>query len=756
MGFPSSAGSGLLQRSLPRVQRFARRFRQAFTRGDSFLALSTVAVLLLAALSLSGQAGYIDVHLQASPEPLVRYTSGKTVYVEGLVDGRWVGRYWSAGGRINVPYELYADDAFQLEVGDQQLSSGWQWVDGHEVAPSSPGARHFVVELISAKRPVRLKIHTLLDGTPVLVRWLEVTNTSEKPLALSAVSPWSGRLFRVRADRLALPSGTSEVFKVGYFAKITHGWEGWLHWRPLQNETFEVQCHVGHGFNDPFFVLRNEAAGEYFIGHLAWSANWNIGFRTEQDPAGKEADLWFNAGPWASIAQRVIAPNESVSTPSMHLGYVEGDLDQAVQAMHDHIRRSVMPPRDPKRAYLIQYAVPGDQGYIAKKAGDLAGMNEQNIMQQVDMAAALGAELFIVDAGWWDVYGDWTPSPERFPNGLAPIVDYIHKKGMLFGLYNEVTGGRGDWTHGEIYKRHPDWFLPPYALIDLTKPAAADFVERQSEEMIDRYKVDLFRLDYNPGFDGEMGQSTRDGIDENLYWRYYENTYRIFERLKAKYPHVIFQQAAAGGGRNDLGFSSRFDEEYTTDGLDMPPVLQDYSGQTLGLPPEILVNAFGIPEHSSNRGHLDTHLRISFTLGTPWLAPVAPSLHDLNPEIQEQYLHYATLYKSFIRPLLPTCRVYHHAPVNDRDGVDTNPWFAMEFSSPDRQRAWATIVHLKQSDSDVYHFRPRGLDPGKMYDVTLDSKSATMTVAGFRLIQEGLPIRLASVESSELILFKAK
>ena len=72
--------------------------------------------------------------------------------------------------------------------------------------------------------------------------------------------------------------------------------------------------------------------------------------------------------------------------------------------------------------------------------------------------------------------------------------------------------------------------------------------------------------------------------------------------------------AAAGGGRNDLGFTSRFDEEYTTDGLDMPPVLQDYSGQTLGLPPEILVSAFGIPEHSQNRGHLDTHLRLSFSL----------------------------------------------------------------------------------------------------------------------------------------------
>ena len=722
---------------------------------------SLAPAILLFALCSGGAVrakdlGYVNVSVLTDPAPLVRFTSGKHVYVEGLVDGRWVGRYWNAGGRINVPYELYTDNAFDLEIGDLPLSSGWQWIGEREENPTRQGARHVVVELSNTKRPVRLKIHTLLDGTPVLVRWLEITNTSAAPVTLSRVSPWSGHLFHVQAYRQALAAGASEVFKVGYFERITHGWEGWLDWKTLDNETFKVECHVGHGFNDPFFVVRNQAAGEYFIGHLAWSANWDMTFRSEQDAAGKLADFWFNAGPWASITQRVISPKESVTTPAMHLGYVEGELDDAVQAMHDHIRGFVMPPRDPKRAYLIQYAVPGDQGYIAKKAGDLEGMNESNILKQVDLAAALGAELFIVDAGWWDVYGDWTASPKRFPHGLAPIADYIHKKGMLFGLYNEVTGGRGDWTYSNMYKQHPDWFLWPYALVDLTNPAAVEFVERQSEEMIERYKVDLFRLDYNPGFDGEMGQKARDGFEENLYWRYYEASYRMFERLKAKYPQVIFQQAAAGGGRNDLGFTSRFDEEYTTDGLDMPPVLQDYSGQTLGLPPEILVSAFGIPEHSQNRGHLDTHLRLSFSLGTPWLAPVAPTLDDLNPQIRAQYLRYANLYKSFIRPLLATCLVYHHAPVNSRDGVDENPWFAMEFAAPDRTRGWATIVRLNQSDSDVYQFRPRGLDPGKTYEVTLDNKNTTLVIDGLHLIQDGLPVRLESVESSELLLFRAK
>ncbi len=188
-------------------------------------------------------------------------------------------------------------------------------------------------------------------------------------------------------------------------------------------------------------------------------------------------------------------------------------------------------------------------------------MNEDNIQQQIDMAHDLGAELFIVDAGWWDVYGDWAYSKDRFPHGLRPIADYIHKKGMLFGLYNEVTGGRGNWTHGAIYREHPEWFIPPYALVDMTNPQAVEYLYQHIKKMVDLYKVDLFRLDYNQGFDYEMGDRSREGIPENAYWRYYQATYQLFERVKRDFPELVLQQAAAGGGRNDLGLVSRFDEQ---------------------------------------------------------------------------------------------------------------------------------------------------------------------------------------------------
>ena len=58
---------------------------------------------------------------------------------------------------------------------------------------------------------------TLLDGTPVLTRWLDITNTSKQPLALTTCIPWCGRLW----------SGESPV-TLGHSLRWEHQWEGWF------------------------------------------------------------------------------------------------------------------------------------------------------------------------------------------------------------------------------------------------------------------------------------------------------------------------------------------------------------------------------------------------------------------------------------------------------------------------------------------------------------------------------------------------
>ncbi|MFH1742489.1 MAG: glycoside hydrolase family 36 protein [bacterium] len=725
----------------------------------NILALGCSMVLCAAAAA----GGFMDIAVHQAPEHEIRFTSDRTIYVESLQEGRWSGRYWTADGRIDWPYDRRTDDAFAIQVKDDpsaetgtSLSTGWEWLDGFEAPPTEKGARHFVVELSNKTFPVSVRVHTLLDGTPILTRCLEITNTSEKPFALTGVYPWSTRMFAHTYYRNYSGAEGEGPFELGYFTKSDWGWEGWFDWKLLPAGATSIKCDKGQGFDDPFFVIKNGAKGEYLIGHLAWSANWEMAFEYERKDDPGIDSLRFRVGPSAVSAQRVIEPGETVQTPAVHMGLIAGDLDSAVQAMHEHLRGYVLPSRPADKSFLIQYLVPADQGYMKENP---EGQSEKTVKENIDLAAAMGVELFILDAGWWDIPLDWTPSPTRFPRGLEPVIEYAHEKGLFFGLYAEIEGGRGNIPESKVAKEHPEW-IGPKNIINLTIPEAAAWVESELTRLIETYNLDLFRLDYNPIYTFEGPETLRHGFMENNYWRYYEAFYDMFERIHRKFPDLILQQCSAGGARNDLGTASRFHESYLTDGLWMPNVLRSYCGQTLGLPPEILVTAFGaFGQPTRGRiGNLDTHLRSTFALSTPlfFSGMVAPNLKEMTPDRLELHRRYVNLYKEFVQPVLPTCRMYHHAPVSSRGGVNSSGWFAMEYAAPDGSIGWSVIVRIGDSDSDTYTLIPRGLRPGMPYNVYFDSLDTTVEVDGLELTQDGLSVRLESVGCSELLLFEAK
>jgi hypothetical protein len=102
-----------------------------------------------------------------------------------------------------------------------------------------------------------------------------------------------------------MPNATDPVFQLGYFTEVSHGREGSFQLFPLKDHRAHIRYDEGHGANDPLFVARNNAAGWFFIGHLAWTANWEMDFTSNQDTLGGggmpglpgEAGLWFKIGP---------------------------------------------------------------------------------------------------------------------------------------------------------------------------------------------------------------------------------------------------------------------------------------------------------------------------------------------------------------------------------------------------------------------------------------------------------------------------
>ena len=109
----------------------------------------------------------------------------------------------------------------------------------------------------------------------------------------------------------------------------------------------------------------------------------------------------------------------------------------------------------------------GAIGWSASFAADLPTMgwsswntyrvniSEDLIRRQADAMveggyAAVGYRYVNIDDGWFggrDKDGRHTTNPKRFPNGLKPIVEYIHAKGLKAGIYSDA----GQNTCGSIW-----------------------------------------------------------------------------------------------------------------------------------------------------------------------------------------------------------------------------------------------------------------------------------------------------------------
>lgn len=73
-------------------------------------------------------------------------------------------------------------------------------------------------------------------------------------------------------------------------------------------------------------------------------------------------------------------------------------------------------------------------------------INEDLVKKTADIIVSSGLkdagyEYIVLDDGWMvkdhrDKNGDLIPDPVKFPHGMKALIDYVHSKGLKFGLYN--------------------------------------------------------------------------------------------------------------------------------------------------------------------------------------------------------------------------------------------------------------------------------------------------------------------------------
>lgn len=176
-------------------------------------------------------------------------------------------------------------------------------------------------------------------------------------------------------------------------------------------------------------------------GTLLWQVESNGGWRWQlaraagSDPSGNLTLV--TSGPtdeennWAVV----LGDGDSFTTPVTTLSWAPSGFDDAVAALTEHRRQE-------RRVYL------GDAGmpviYNDYMNTLMADPTTQKLLPLIEAVGRTGAEIFVVDAGWysdesswWGTVGGWLESSTRFPHGFIEVFDAIRAHGMEPGLWLE-------------------------------------------------------------------------------------------------------------------------------------------------------------------------------------------------------------------------------------------------------------------------------------------------------------------------------
>lgn len=703
---------------------------------------------------------FFDVYYNESKKTF-SYRSKDMVYEERFQKGALITCGWNCAGYpldvlTNFPSRLdtrsYAEPfAFNLEIDGQSVSYDLDFIAFEKEEKNNSLLCRLTLK--SNIKPLEITVCTLLDGSQMFSRWLELKSLSDKPMCISKLAPVSGGLEDMDTDHLKGTSDKSSLYSLGYFDEDSWGREGQFRWRKLNPDTTAVDGRfLRDRFRHPLVFLKNNVMGHIWFCQLAYSGGYRFTVDYNAKPYKDETHLAFKAEFTGHSPILVLKPYEEFTSPEVHIGMVHGDLDCAVNEMHAHTRKSVLNNEfaDPSPALI-------NCGMGAEHNMDIKGSKAF-----IDQFAEMGGEIFTVDAGWvcppteetsWGDYNGLNkPDSKRYPNGINEIRDYAHEKGLKFGLWMDIEAlGRKCPLFDEKPEFRSDniFNVKNPKLIDMSIPEVCEWAENELSRVIEEYELDLLRVDHNVDYTEYFSmRDTGCGIKECVTLRHNKAVYDMYSRLKEKYPHVIFENCAGGGGRTDLGMMKNFNHTWVSDNQKMPYSVAITNGMTIALPPERVDRLFaGMGCHTI--GSFKAHLRNTM-LGHISLNVISPEGARVNDEAMKFIKHSTDIYKNFIRTFLSDAVIYHHTPeLYDKDVC------VLEIGAPDKSKGAITVFAMCNTDAQNILVKPKGIDKAKNYAVTLDNEGCTFTVSGFEL-SKGIEVYLGSAMESELVLFESK
>lgn len=605
--------------------------------------------------------------------------------------------YPASGGRY------FNDAALTVRQSDGDLNTELRYVS-HKTSALAGGAVRTEILLADAKGVEVNLIYTAYPDEDVIVMNSEITNTGKKPVTL--VNYYSSSL-PVTADK--------------YF--LTHFYGSWAREMQVDREmlthgTKVIESKKGvrttHTEN-PSFMLSldtetfDENHGEVIAGALAWSGNFRLQFQMDET---SRLNILAGINPYAS--ERRLDKGETFITPPMIYTYSSCGAGQASRNLHDWARKwwchdaSVMCPT-----------------LLNSWEGAYFDFNTKTITDMIDDTKEMGLELFVLDDGWFGTQykrdsatqglGDWSVNTEKLPEGIGYLADYAQKAGLKFGIWIEPEMVN---PKSELASTHPDWIVKADGrevttirsqwLLDLTNPQVQDFVFGVFDSTMQLGDIDYIKWDANRHVESFGSEYLED--QSSFFVDYVQGFYSVMKRIREKYPDVLIQACASGGGRVEYGALKYFNEFWTSDNTEALSRNFIQYGTSLIYPAfAIGSHVSAVPNHQSGN---TTPLKFRFDVACSGRLGMELQPKDMTEQEKEFSKSAIGSYKKY-RDLILTGDLYRIKSPYDSD------FYSLMYVSKDKKRAVAFAYCLKyQGRTLTPQLRLHGLDPQKNYRVT--------------------------------------
>jgi alpha-galactosidase len=302
-----------------------------------------------------------------------------------------------------------------------------------------------------------------------------------------------------------------------------------------------------HGYH-PFASIEDRAAGVFWGATLAWAGSWQMELYRRDDQlslSGGLADREF--GHWF----KTLAPSEVFTSPLAYITTVKGDFDDLCQRLTAMQSKAVEQGPDSEQALPV---------LVNEFCTTWGNPTHERVCALARRLKDSGTKYFVIDAGWyrgengdWSLnQGEWIPSCELFPDGIAATAKYIREQGLIPGIWFEfeVVGNRSS-----LFDLMVDHFLkrdgiPVLAgqrrFWDFRDPWVRNYLYEKVILFLRDTGFGYIKVDYNEtlgiGVDG--AESLGEGLRQHILC-----VQDFFRQMRKELPDLVIEVCASGGHR---------------------------------------------------------------------------------------------------------------------------------------------------------------------------------------------------------------